>query len=76
MIKKWQDKLREATTKVLLKLLNGYLLAIKNSPEEIYLEVELKGVFSNKLFCLFSACKIAIENNYVIVKPHFGKEVL
>lgn len=72
MIKNWLDKLGEATTKRLLILLNGTLFAIKNSPKEKYLEVELKGGLSNKLFCLFSACSIAIENNYVLVEPYFG----
>lgn len=72
MIKNWNEKIEVILTKTVIKLLKGTVLEIKNSSKEKYLEVELKGGLSNKLFCLFSACDIAIESNYVLVEPHFG----
>jgi hypothetical protein len=72
MIKNWKDKIKVGCTKSLITLLNGTFFTNKNNLKEKYLEFELKGGLSNKLFCLFSVCNIAIDNNYVLVEPHFG----
>lgn len=72
MMKNWKDKIEVGFTKTLINLLKGTVFTIKNNSKEKYLEFELKGGLSNKLFCLFSACNIAIENNYILVEPHFG----
>ena len=36
------------------------------------LSIELKGGLCNKLFCLFSACEIAIKKNTPFLEPFFG----
>ena len=36
------------------------------------LEVKFIGGLCNKLFCLFSACEIAINDNIQLLEPKFG----
>ncbi len=39
-----------------------------------YLAIHLKGGLCNKLYCLISACDIAIKENSFLIEPYFGWE--
>ena len=39
---------------------------------KVLLEITLKAGLCNKLYCLFSACQIAIKNDIQILEPFFG----
>ncbi|WP_345006041.1 hypothetical protein [Snuella lapsa] len=55
-----------------MKFLDTITVLLTRRHDVIYLEVKLQGGLCNKLHCLFSACDLAIKNNYVLVEPYFG----
>jgi hypothetical protein len=45
-----------------------HIIGYKNK----YLRIELVGGLCNKLYCLFSACEIAVKENAYLIEPEFG----
>jgi len=52
----------------LKKYWTEHIIGYKNK----YLDIKLAGGLCNKLYCLFSACEIAIKENAYLIEPEFG----